>query len=209
MTSTIKICMGSSCFARGNSKNLQIIQNFIEKNHLDAEIQLTGLRCCNNCSKGPNITIDDTELVDAFLDMAEKHKMIVENAGLLTIAALNHLDCKDKNVVSILSGGNMHVITMSSLIQHGLINRGRIFTFSVQLPDRPGELLRVAEIIARENGNIIKLDHNQFININRQSGVELKVTLEAFGLDHKRRILEAMKEAGYDVHEVGTADFYD
>ena len=147
--------------------------------------------------------------MDAFLDMAEKHKMIVENAGLLTIAALNHLDCKDKNVVSILSGGNMDVITMSSLIQHGLINRGRIFTFSVQLPDRPGELLRVAEIIARENGNIIKLDHNQFININRQSGVELKVTLEAFGLDHKRRILEAMKEAGYDVHEVGTADFYD
>ena len=155
------------------------------------------------------ITIDDTELVDAFLDMAEKHKMIVENAGLLTIAALNHLDCKDKNVVSILSGGNMDVITMSSLIQHGLINRGRIFTFSVQLPDRPGELLRVAEIIARENGNIIKLDHNQFININRQSGVELKVTLEAFGLDHKRRILEALKEAGYDAHEVGTADFYD
>ena len=150
------------------------------------------------------ITIDDTELVDAFLDMAEKHKMIVENAGLLTIAALNHLNCKDKNVVSILSGGNMDVITMSSLIQHG-----RIFTFSVQLPDRPGELLRVAEIIARENGNIIKLDHNQFININRQSGVELKVTLEAFGLDHKQRILEAMKEAGYDAHEVGTADFYD
>ena len=155
------------------------------------------------------ITIDDTELVDAFLDMAEKHKMIVENAGLLTIAALAHLDCKDKNVVSILSGGNMDVITMSSLIQHGLINRGRIFTFSVQLPDRPGELLRVAEIIARENGNIIKLDHNQFVNINRQSGVELTVTLEAFGLVHKHSILEAMKAAGYDAHEVQTADFYD
>ena len=155
------------------------------------------------------ITIDDTELVDAFLDMAEKHKMIVENAGLLTIAALAHLDCKGKNVVSILSGGNMDVITMSSLIQHGLINRGRIFTFSVQLPDRPGELLRVAEIIARENGNIIKLDHNQFVNINRQSGVELKVTLEAFGLTHKHSILSALKEAGYDAHEVQTADFYD
>ena len=155
------------------------------------------------------ITIDDTELVDAFLDMAEKHKMIVDNAGLLTIAALAHLDCNGKNVVSILSGGNMDVITMSSLIQHGLINRGRIFTFSVQLPDRPGELLRVAEIIARENGNIIKLDHNQFVNINRQSGVELKVTLEAFGLTHKHNILSALKEAGYDAHEVQTADFYD
>ena len=148
--------------------------------------------------------------MDAFLDVAEKHKMIVENAGLLHHRRPEPLwTAQDKNVVSILSGGNMDVITMSSLIQHGLINRGRIFTFSVQLPDRPGELLRVAEIIARENGNIIKLDHNQFININRQSGVELKVTLEAFGLDHKRRILEALKEAGYDAHEVGTADFYD
>jgi threonine dehydratase len=155
------------------------------------------------------ITIDDSELVDAFLDMAEKHKMIVENAGLLTIAALAHLDCKGKNVVSILSGGNMDVITMSSLIQHGLINRGRIFTFSVQLPDRPGELLRVAEILARENGNIIKLDHNQFVNINRQSGVELTVTLEAFGHVHKRTILEALTQAGYDAREVKTADFYD
>ncbi len=154
------------------------------------------------------ITIQDDELVDAFLDMAEKHKMIVENAGLLTIAALAHLDCKGQNIVSILSGGNMDVITMSSLIQHGLINRGRIFTFSVQLPDRPGELLRVAEIIARENGNIIKLEHNQFVNINRQSGVELKVTLEAFGLVHKHTILEALKQAGYDASLVLTTDLY-
>ena len=130
------------------------------------------------------ITIDDNELVGAFLDIMEKHKMVVENAGLLTVAALHHLDCKDKNVVSILSGGNMDVITMSSMIRHGLINRGRIFTFSVQLPDRPGELLRVAKIVSEYNGNFIRLDHNQFVNLNRQSGVELKVTLEAFGHEH-------------------------
>ena len=154
------------------------------------------------------ITIDDDELVDAFLDVMEKHKMIVENAGLLTIAALKHLDCQGQNVVPVLSGGNMDVITISSLVQHGLINRGRIFTFSVLLPDRPGELLRVAEIVSRENGNIIKLEHNQFVNINRQSGVELKVTLEAFGHSHKRAILDAMAAAGYDVHEVGTGEFY-
>ena len=155
------------------------------------------------------ITIDDAELVDAFLDMIEKHKMIVENAGLLPIAALSHLDCKGKNVVSVLSGGNMDVITVASLVQHGLINRGRVFTFSVQLPDRPGELLRVAEIVSRENGNIIKLEHNQFVNINRQSGVELRVTLEAFGHTHKRTILNAMRSAGYDAREVNTGDFYD
>ena len=150
------------------------------------------------------ITIDDHELVDAFLDMMEKHKMIVENAGLLSIAALSHLDCQGKNVVSVLSGGNMDVITVSSLVQHGLVSRGRVFTFSVQLPDRPGELVRVAERVAELNGYIIRLDHNQCVNINRQSGVELRVTLEAFGLVHKGEILDALRQAGYDVKEVMT-----
>ena len=150
------------------------------------------------------ITIEDNELVSAFLDMTETHKMIVENAGLLTVAALYHLDCKNQNVVPILTGDNMDIITMSSLIQNGLINRGRVFTFSVQLPDRPGELLQVASIVAKERGNIIKLEHNQFVNINRQHGVELRVTLEAFGHDHKNAILTAMAEAGYQVKEVAT-----
>ncbi|MCC8122846.1 MAG: threonine ammonia-lyase [Oscillospiraceae bacterium] len=154
------------------------------------------------------LTIDDSALVEAFLDMMEQHKMIVENAGLLTIAALRHLDCKGKNVVPVLSGGNMDVITISSLVQHGLIYRGRVFTFSVQLPDRPGELQRVAEILTRENGNIIKLEHNQFVNINRQSGVELRVTLEAFGHAHRKEILGAMHEAGYQVKEEETGGFY-
>ena len=148
------------------------------------------------------ITIDDSELVSAFLDMTETHKMIVENAGLLTVAALYHLDCKKQNVVPILTGGNMDIITMSSLIQNGLINRGRVFTFSVQLPDRPGELLQVAGIVAKEQGNIIKLENNQFVNINRQHGVELRVTLEAFGHDHKAAILNALAREGYSVKEV-------
>ncbi len=154
------------------------------------------------------ITIEDTELVSAFLDMTEKHKMIVENAGLLTVAALAHLKdmgIQNQNVVSIMTGGNMDVITMSSLIQHGLILRERIFTFSVLLPDRPGELLRVAELIARESGNIIKLEHNQFVNVNRQAGVELRVTVEAFGHAHKELMLNRLAEAGYDAREVDPA----
>ena len=154
------------------------------------------------------LAIEDSELVEAFLDVMEKHKMVVENAGLLTVAALRHLDCQGKNVVSVLSGGNMDVITMSSLVQHGLICRGRIFTFAVQLPDRPGELLRVAQVVAQNNGNIIKLEHNQFVNINRQSGVELRVTLEAFGHDHKHQILQAMADAGFQAVETDTNDFY-
>ena len=154
------------------------------------------------------LTIEDGELVEAFLDMTERHKMVVENSGLLTVAALRHLDCQGKNVVSVLSGGNMDVITMSSLIQHGLICRGRIFTFAVQLPDRPGELLHVAQVLAENNGNIIKLEHNQFVNINRQSGVELRVTLEAFGHDHKEQILSALRQEGYQVSLADTGDVY-
>ena len=150
------------------------------------------------------ITIPDDELVDAFLDMMEKHKMIVENSGLLTIAALNHIDCKGKCVVPILSGGNMDVITMSSLVQHGLIRRGRVFTFSVLLPDQPGELLKVAKIVSDQQGNIIKLEHNQFVSINRQAEVELQVTLEAFGHSHKAAIIKAMEDAGYQVKLVTT-----
>ncbi len=154
------------------------------------------------------ITIDDSELVEAFLDVMERHKMVVENAGLLTVAALRRLEGLGKNVVSVLSGGNMDVITMSSLVQHGLIQRGRIFTFAVQLPDRPGSLLAVSQILAANNGNVIKLEHNQFVNINRQSGVELRVTLEAFGLDHKAQILDALQAQGFRAVEADTGDFY-
>lgn len=144
------------------------------------------------------ILIDDRELIDAFLDMMESHKMIVENAGLLAAAALRHLPVQNKNIVPILSGGNMDVITISSLVQHGLINRGRIFTFSVLLPDRPGELARVAGVVAQVRGNIIKLKHNQFVNINRNAAVELNVTLEAFGHEHKNTILKTLKDEGYE-----------
>ena len=155
------------------------------------------------------LAIEDDELVDAFLDIMENHKMVVENAGLLSVAALKHLDCRGKNVVSILSGGNMDVITMASLVQYGLINRGRVFTFSVMLPDRPGELLHVAEIVAKQNGNIIKLEHNQFVSINRLSKVELRVTLEAFGHEHKAVILKALRDEGYDARPVDSQSVYD
>lgn len=144
------------------------------------------------------IAIDDHELIVSFLDMIENHKMVVENSGLLTIAALKHLDCQNKKIVSILSGGNMDVITVSSIVQHGLIQRGRIFTVSVLLPDRPGELVNVSSVIAAHQGNIIRLDHNQFVSINRNSAVELTITMEAFGHEHKDSIVKALKDKGYN-----------
>ena len=143
------------------------------------------------------ITIEDSELIVAFLDMVENHKMIVENSGLLTVAALKHLNVQKKKIVSILSGGNMDVITMSSIVQHGLIERDRVFTVSVLLPDKPGELARVSALLAKEQGNIIKLEHNQFISINRNAAVELRITMEAFGTEHKNQIVSALTSAGY------------
>lgn len=144
------------------------------------------------------ITIEDNELIGAFLDLLENHKMLAENSGLLTVAALKHLNVKNKKVVSIISGGNMDVITFASLVQHGLIERERICSLSVLLPDKPGELTNVSRVIAEEQGNIIKLDHNQFVSINRNSAVELEITMETFGHEHKKAIIKALRKHGYD-----------
>lgn len=150
------------------------------------------------------ITVDDADLVTAFLDMVENHKMVVENSGLLSVAALKQLNVKDKRVVSILSGGNMDVITMSTVVQQGLIFRDRIFTVSVLLPDKPGELSKVSGVVAAANGNVIKLEHNQFVSTNRNAAVELRITLEAFGTEHKMQIIDSLEKKGYQPKLVQT-----
>ena len=154
------------------------------------------------------IAVEDQELIVNFLDIMENHKMLVENSGLLTVAALKHLNCKDKKVVSILSGGNMDIITLSSVVQHGLIQRGRVFTVSVQLPDRPGELEKIANIMAQMQGNVIRLEHNQFVSLNRNAAVELRITLEAFGTEHKEDIIEALRKKGYTPREERPTGLY-
>ena len=143
------------------------------------------------------VTVADSDLIGCFLDMIENHKMVVENSGLLTVAALKNLNLEGKKVVCILSGGNMDVITMSSVVQHGLIQRGRIFTVSVLLPDKPGQLHKVSGLIADLGANVIKLEHNQFVNTNRNAAVELRITLEAFGMEHKDKIFATLEAEGY------------
>ena len=149
------------------------------------------------------LTVEDDELIGAFLDLVENHKMVVENSGLLTVAALKQLDLKGKKAVAVLSGGNMDVITMSSIVQHGLIQRDRIFSVSVLLPDKPGELVRVAATIADAQGNVIKLEHNQFVSTNRNAAVELRITMEAFGTEHKNEIMKALEDEGFRPREIG------
>ena len=154
------------------------------------------------------ITIEDDELIVAFLDILENHKMLVENSGLLTVAALKHLKPEGKKVVSILSGGNMDIITLASVVQNGLIQRSRIFTVSVLLPDVPGQLNKVSKVIADVQGNVIKLEHNQFVSVNRNSSVELTITMEAFGHDHKKKIIDALRAAGFKPKERTTRGVY-
>ena len=155
------------------------------------------------------IAVEDQELIVHFLDIMENHKMLVENSGLLTVAALKHLDCRDKKIVSILSGGNMDIITLSSVVQHGLIQRGRVFTVAVLLPDRPGELEKIAGIIAQMQGNVIRLEHNQFFSLNRNAAVELRITLEAFCIDHKNEIIYKLRKKGYSPKEETPTEIYE
>lgn len=149
------------------------------------------------------LLVEDDELIGVFLDLVENHKMVVENSGLLTVAALKQLDLKGKKAVSVLSGGNMDVITMSSVVQHGLIQRNRIFSVSVLMPDKAGELVKVATLIANNNGNVIKLEHNQFVSTNRNAAVELRITMEAFGTEHKHEIMKALEDEGFRPREIG------
>lgn len=148
------------------------------------------------------ITVSDYELMDAFLLLVEKHKLVAENSGILSLAALSKLNEKNKKVVSLISGGNIDVMTISSMINKGLIARGRIFTFSVQLPDKPGQLEYVAHVLAQCNANVIGVDHNQFKNFARFSEVELRVTCETNGESHIQKIVDTFNEEGYIITRI-------
>lgn len=152
------------------------------------------------------VTVSDYELMKEFLILVEKHKIVAENAGILSIAGLKKLKEKNKKVISILSGGNIDVLTISSMINKGLVTRGRILKFSVDLPDKPGQLVNVSEILAKLNANVIKLDHNQFKNLNRFHHVELQVTVETNGEEHINSIIKALNEAGYKIERLNSAE---
>lgn len=153
------------------------------------------------------VTVSDYELMEAFLLLAEKHKIIGENAGLLSVAGLKKLRVRGKTVVSILSGGNIDVLTIASMITKGLVVRGRIFTFAVNLSDKPGQLVAVSEILAEQNANVIKLEHNQFKNLDRFHEVELVVTVETNGEEHIKKITAAMADRGYTIHRISSNEF--
>lgn len=145
------------------------------------------------------VTVSDYELMDAFLVLVERHKLIAENAGILALAGLHKIKEKGKKIVSVISGGNIDVLTISSMITKGLVSRGRIFSFSVDLTDKPGELLHISRILTEQNANVIKLNHNQFKNLDRFTHVQLEVTVETNGEKHIKAITESLKKQGYDI----------
>ena len=148
------------------------------------------------------ITVSDYELMEAFLLLVEKHKIIAENSGILSVAATKKIKEKNKKVVSVISGGNIDVLMISSMINKGLIRRDRIFNFSLNIPDKPGELAKVVDLIAELGANVVKLEHNQFKNLSRFKDVELQVTVETNGSEHIKNLVQAFEEKGYEIIKI-------
>lgn len=155
------------------------------------------------------VTVSDYELMAAFLILVEKHKIVSENSGILSVAGLKKLNVKGKKIISIISGGNIDVLTISSMINKGLIARGRIFTFAVDLPDKPGQLVAVSQILSKQNANVIRLEHNQFKNLDRFHEVELQVTVETNGEEHINKITEEFKKRGYRIKRLNSQAIID
>ena len=145
------------------------------------------------------ITVSDYELMEAFLLLVEKHKIIAENSGILSLAAVKKLKEKNKKVVSVVSGGNIDVLMISSMINKGLIRRDRMFNFTVNIPDKPGELAKVVDLIAEQGANVVKLEHNQFKNLSRFKDIELQITVETNGSEHIQKLTQAFEEKGYEI----------
>ncbi|WP_339063776.1 threonine ammonia-lyase [Fusobacterium polymorphum] len=148
------------------------------------------------------ITVSDYELMEAFLLLVEKHKIIAENSGILSVAATKKIKEKNKKVVSVISGGNIDVLMISSMINKGLIRRDRIFNFSLNIPDKPGELAKVVDLIAELGANVVKLEHNQFKNLSRFKDVELQVTVETNGSEHIKNLVQTFEEKGYEIIKI-------
>ena len=148
------------------------------------------------------VTVSDSDILEAILLLMERHKMITEGAGALSVAGLKKLASEDKNVVCVISGGNIDISTISAIINRALVARGRQFCFTVNLPDKPGELLNVAKILADLRANVIKLEHNQSKVMDRFKLVQLEITVETNGHDHVRQIQKELKRQGFEIIKI-------
>ena len=192
-------CMENS-FARGKVSSLTAVDTVADGCAVKTPGDLTYAFCKKYLDQ--IITVSEMEIMSALLFLIEKHKLIAEGAGVLSLAALNKLPFKGKKVAAIISGGNIDISTISALIDKALIARGRVFCFSVLLPDKPGQLLNVSKVLAETNANVIKLEHNQSKVTDSFKKVVLEITVETNNHDHINKIIKAMNDAGYDVDKI-------
>ena len=145
------------------------------------------------------ITASDFETMETFIEIMENHKLIAESSGALTLAAARKLKEKDKKVCCIISGGNIDMVSISSMVQKGLVAKGRIFGIQILLRDRPGELVNVAKILADMGANVVEVSHDQFQTLDRLQDVIIEVHAEANGHDHIEKITQKFKDEGYQI----------
>ncbi|MDY3006730.1 threonine ammonia-lyase [Anaerococcus porci] len=146
------------------------------------------------------ISVTEEEIMVALTTLMEKHKLVAEPSGALSLAASKKLDCEGKNVVCVISGGNIDMSFISQLIHKGLYEDGRIARFTVELVNAPGKLRDLLDIIAYTKANIISVVHDSLASASRYKNIQVELTLETNGKDHIRKIEDLLTEKGYSVH---------
>lgn len=167
-------------------------------------VRTVGNNCLDVCSQYVDgiIQVTEEEIMEALLMLLERHKIIAEAAGALPLAAIKKLNTRNKNIACVVSGGNIDMVTISSAINSGLVTRGRVLCFTVDLPDTPGQLLSIAQILSDHRANVIKLEHNQFKALDRVQHVQLEVTAETNGHEHIQTVIEALEARGFKVNRI-------
>jgi threonine dehydratase len=143
------------------------------------------------------VTVSEDEIAQAILVLMERSKQVVEPAGAVAVAALISGKAKAKGkTVAILSGGNMDPLLLQRVIRHGLSASDRYTNFSVMLPDRPGQLALTAEVIAGAHANVVEVLHTRHGNGLQISEVELNLSVETSGHEHRMEVVKALEKAG-------------
>ncbi len=146
------------------------------------------------------VTVTDDEISSAILELIETQKLISEGAGATPVAAVMFgkiPDIRGKNVVCLVSGGNIDVTILSRVIKRGLLTSGRTANLCIELIDKPGQLKGVAEIISSKGGNVISIHHERASEGSDVNGCYLRIVLETRNFEHINEIESALKEAGF------------
>lgn len=146
------------------------------------------------------ITVTDEEILMAFIKLIEKHKLVAEPSGCLSLAAIDKLNFFNKNVVCVVSGGNIDMAFISQLINKGLYATGQITRIEIEIANIPGKLQELLTLIAKTKANVISITHDGFKRASRFKNIRVKLTLETNGKEHAQKIEKILSEKGYILH---------